>query len=137
MLVVGTWESEEVSPADVGVGKEGLLLSRIAQNGAASMVRECVCVGKDWAGGCALSTTHRDRVPSASGQVRTGTSAITASALVQTLPAKCARDSLLLRRLSTSRVSRPFRPSFLGLCHWDTGPTEVSTARCFPVAPGS
>lgn len=41
MLVVGTGESDEVSPADVGVGKEGLLLSRIVQNGTAAVV--CVC----------------------------------------------------------------------------------------------
>ena len=48
MLVVGTRDSNEVSPADIGVGKGGLLLSRIVQNGAASCVcvhvHACVCV---------------------------------------------------------------------------------------------
>ena len=67
MLVVGTRDSNEVSPADIGVGKGGLLLSRIVQNGAASCVcaraRMCVRVGRDWAEGCALSTTPQGQSP--------------------------------------------------------------------------
>lgn len=52
--------SGEVSPADIGVGKGGILLPGTAQT---VRVHACVCVGKDWAERCALSTPHRDRVP--------------------------------------------------------------------------
>lgn len=34
MLVVGAQGSDEVSPADIRVGKEGLLVTRTAQSGA-------------------------------------------------------------------------------------------------------
>lgn len=49
MLVVGTWGNDEVSPADIRVGKEGTF----AQNRADSIV--CVCVG----GG--TTTRHREK----------------------------------------------------------------------------
>lgn len=45
MLVVGTWGSNKVSPADIGVGKERMPLSRIAQERGSF---DCMCV---WGGG--------------------------------------------------------------------------------------
>lgn len=45
MLVVGTWGSNKVSPADTGAGEERMLLSRIAQERGSF---DCMCV---WGGG--------------------------------------------------------------------------------------
>lgn len=120
------WGSDEVSPADMS-GQE-ILIPRIAQNGAAQIA--CLCRGWSGCEKSALSPTHQGQSPSASGQVRTGTSAITTSAVVQTPPAKVVRDSLLFWEFSTSRDQTVVLPR---LCHQDTGPTEVSTARCCPV----
>jgi len=63
MLVFRNWGSHEVSPADIGGGWEGILVTRIAQKGAAHFV----CVGV-WGGeavckGHGLTPPTGDRVP--------------------------------------------------------------------------
>lgn len=63
MLVFGNWGSHEVSPADIGGGREGILVTRIAQKGAAHFV----CVGVHGGGavceGHGLTSPTGDRVP--------------------------------------------------------------------------
>lgn len=97
---MAAWGSDRVSPADIRVGKEGVWSPRLHRAGR---LRLRVCVREDGAERDALSTAHREQSPSASCQVTAGTSVVSTSALVQTPPAKCARDLLLFWELSTSR----------------------------------
>lgn len=93
MLAVGTWGNDEVSPADIRVGKEGIFAALIVcAEGMSSLRERC-------------SEHHPPRtVAWLPARLEQGPVLSHCPALVQTPPAKCTRDLLLFWELSTSRI---------------------------------
>lgn len=93
MLAVGTWGNDEVSPADIRVGKEGIFAALIVCVEGTSSLRER-CSEHHPPRTVAWLPARLEQGPVLSHCPSTGPDPT----------AKCARDLLLFWELSTSRI---------------------------------